>query len=84
MKYSQAKAFDMLAKHLKTDQVPAGHTSGTKKGDDGLWHTTVELSKSGQANAKKAAAGMSSGSIIQQHSGGVAPLPGGSLSPGDL
>ena len=78
MKYSQAKAFDMLAKHLKTDQIPAGHTSGTKKGDDGLWHTTVELSKSGQANAAQARSGMSGSSNIVQ------PRPGGSLSPGDL
>ena len=78
MKYSQAKAFDMLAKHLNTDQIPAGHTSGTKKGDDGLWHTTVELSKSGQANAAQARSGMSGSSNI------VKPLPGGSLSPGDL
>ena len=75
---SKAKAFDMLAKHLKTNQVPAGHTSGTKKGDDGLWHTTVELSKSGQANAAQARSGMGGSSNI------VKPLPGGSLSPGDL
>ena len=77
-KYSQAKAFDMLAKHLKTDQVPAGHTSGTKKGDDGLWHTTVELSKSGQANAAQARSAMGGSSNI------VKPRPGGSLSPDDL
>jgi hypothetical protein len=75
MKYSQAKALDMLAKHLKTDQVPAGHTSGTKKGDDGLWHTTVELSKSGQANAAQARSGMGGSSNI------VKPLPSGQISP---
>ena len=75
MKYSQAKAFDMLAKHLKTNHIPAGHTSGTKKGNDGLWHTTVKLSKSGQAHAAQGRSEM--GSSIQ-------PRPGGSLSPGDL
>ena len=75
MKYSQAKAFDMLAKHLNTDQIPAGHTSGTKKGDDGLWHTTVELSKSGQANAAATRSGMGGSSNI------VKPLPSGQISP---
>ena len=75
MNYSQAKALDMLAKHLKTDQIPAGHTSGTKKGDDGLWHTTVELSKSGQENAAAARSGMGGSSNI------VKPLPSGQISP---
>ena len=67
----------MLAKHLNTNRLPPGIELSTRRGDDGLWHTTLKLSKSSQANAEKAAAGMGSGSIIQ-------PRPGGSLSPDDL
>ena len=81
-KYSQAKAYDMLAKHLNTNRIPPGSESSTRRGDDGLWHTTVKLSKSGQAHAEKAAAGMGSGSIIQRYDRGeVAPLPSGQISP---
>ena len=74
-KYSQVKARDMLAKHLNTDQLPVGVQQATVKGKDGLWHTTVKLSKSGQAHAAQGRSEM--GSSIQ-------PRPGGSLSPDDL
>ena len=80
-KYSKAKANDMLAKHLNTNRLPPTESS-TRRGDDGLWHTTLKLSKSGQAHAEKAAAGMGSGSIIQRYDRGeVAPLPSGQISP---
>jgi hypothetical protein len=84
-KISLNKAYKKLANHLKTNQIPPGAEHGTKKGDDGLFHTTMRLSKSGSKIAADIAAKMGNTDVQPWQGAGqsnvVKPLPSGKISP---